>query len=283
MIEVLRSGMYTTIQDLGRFGHRNLGVPVSGIMDMVSANLANLLLNNQLSDAVLEITMTGPTLLFTKNTIIAITGANISPKVNGKEIYNGKRIPVNKGDVLSFGTLKRGTRCYLAIKEGIQSELILGSRSQFKNITKKIRIEKGDQLQINQCKSVFETSGGIVNNRKPFFDSNFLEVTYGPEFELFSEAEISKFLNQNFTVSKDNNRMGYRMEESVVPHELSLITSPVIPGTVQLLPSGRIIILMKDGQTAGGYPRIFQLSNFSISVLAQKKIGEKLRLKLSPI
>jgi biotin-dependent carboxylase-like uncharacterized protein len=280
MIEVLQSGLYSTIQDLGRFGYRNQGVPVGGVMDIISANMANLLLDNQLSDAVLEISLMGPKLLFNMNTLIAITGGYRSPKINGKTINNGKLIAIKKGDVLSFGNLLDGARSYVAVKGGFKSEFKLDSRSQFKNITKNVRLEQGEKLIINDFEINIETSRTFVKNRKQFYDTKVLKVMKGPEYDMLSEEQISFFFNQNFTVSKDNNRMGYRLEEILAPHNYSLITSPVLPGTIQLLPSGRIIILMMDAHTTGGYPRIFQLSELAISILAQKRAGDQLQLKL---
>ena len=280
MIKVLNPGFYTTIQDLGRFGYRNHGVPISGCMDAISANLANALLNNMNTDAVLEIALAGPKLLFSTKTIIAITGADMSPKINNKIISKNEPIEIFEGDVLSFGELKNGARSYLAVKNGFDSELILNSRSQFSNISIRDRLKKNDNLKICGNSNKLKPNNIFNKNKKPFFNTDSIEITSGPEFDLFSKEEIDKVLNQKFTISKDNNRMGYQMEEVTIKHNNSMITSPVIPGTVQLLPSGKIIILMKDAQTTGGYPRIFQLTDFSIAVLAQKQAMDKINLKL---
>ena len=153
MIQVISSGLHTSIQDLGRFGYRNQGVPNSGVMDLISANFANSLLDNELDNAVLEITIIGPKLLFTIDATIAITGADISPKINNTRILNYKVVKVKKGDVLSFGKLLKGTRSYLAIKGGIQSEFKLKSRSQFNNITKNYKLNKNDENEIEKLQS----------------------------------------------------------------------------------------------------------------------------------
>lgn len=282
MIKVLKSGLHTSIQDLGRFGYRNQGVPNSGCMDLVSAGLANSLLDNSICNAVLEVTLMGPKLLFLSDSIIAITGADMSPKINRKNISNYKAYKIYEGDVLSFGRLLKGTRSYLAVKNGILSEIKLNSRSQFSNITSSSRLEKDDILEINKDFSNFNITNGVVKNKIQFFETDEIEVTRGPEFDLFSKKEIYKLINQVYTVSNDNNRMGYHVDEVVVKHAISMITSPVLPGTVQLLPSGKVIILMKDAQTTGGYPRIFQLTELAISILAQKKVGDTFKIKLSP-
>ena len=282
MIKVLKSGLHTSIQDLGRFGYRNQGVPNSGCMDLISAGLANSLLDNSICNAVLEVTLMGPKLLFLSDSIIAITGAGMSPKINRKNISNYKAYKISEGDVLSFGRLLKGTRSYLAVKNGILSEIKLNSRSQFSHITSSSWLEKDNILEINKDFSNFNITNGVVKNKIQFFETDEIEVTRGPEFDLFSKKEIYKLINQVYTVSKDNNRMGYQMEEVVVTHTISMITSPVLPGTVQLLPSGKVIILMKDAQTTGGYPRIFQLTELAISILAQKKVGDTFKIKLSP-
>lgn len=280
MIKVLRQGFYTTVQDLGRFGFRNQGIPTSGGMDLISANLANSLLGNSMSNAFLEMTLNGPKLLFSVNTCIAITGANMSPKINDEPIDNNKQYAILKGDILSFGELINGTRCYLAVKRGIDSEIVLKSRSQFHNITTNNKLIKNDLLKIYATSNEIKTLLSKDQNKQPFFKTDVIEVLPGPEFKLFTKNEMDKILNQKFTISNENNRMGYQMDEKIVSHNISITTSPVIPGTVQLLPSGKIVILMKDAQTTGGYPRIFQLTSYSIAVLAQKQAKDTIHLKL---
>ena len=127
MIEVLKPGIYSTIQDMGRFGYRNQGVPVSGFMDAISAGFANALLNNNGNAAMVEITLAGPKLLFKNPTRIALTGAEMSPKINDNAISNYKVYSVLPGDVLSFGELKKGLRCYLAVQGGIDTKVVLNS------------------------------------------------------------------------------------------------------------------------------------------------------------
>lgn len=280
MIEVLKSGLQTSIQDLGRFGYRNYGVPNSGCMDLISAGFANLLLNNSKDAAVLEITLIGPKLRFLVDTIIAITGAEIKLSINNTPISNNKAYRIKKDDILSFGKLTKGARTYLAVKNGIKSEVKLASRSQFSQITKKSCLEKGDCIEIEQGFGDFKETPGILNQSHQFYEANEIEVLPGPEFRSFSKKEISKSVNTCFSISSQNNRMGYQMNESVIPNTISMITSPVIPGTVQVLPSGNFVFLMRDSQTTGGYPRIFQLTEKSISILAQKKTGDPFYLKL---
>ena len=282
MIQVISTGLHSSIQDLGRFGYRNQGVPNGGVMDTISANFANSLLDNDLDNAVLEMTIIGPKLLFKLDTTIAITGADISPKINNTRISNYKLVEVKKGDVLSFGKLVKGTRSYLAIKGGIQSEFKLKSRSQFNNITLNNKLNKNDEIEIKRSPSNFIIEKkGKIKSEFQFFETNEIEVFLGPEFELLSKMDQDKLLSTEFTISNNSNRMGYQMEEYVSGHSISMITSPVLPGTVQLLPFGKIIVLMRDAQTTGGYPRIFQLTERALCIMAQKKVGDPFKLKRS--
>ena len=280
MILVLKAGLFTTVQDLGRFGYRNIGVPVSGVMDSISAGVANALLNNKNDHAVLEITTQGPQLQFLANTAIALSGAEMSPKINNKPIINNKRYVVQKNDILSFDVLKNGMRCYLAVQGGFDSKSILGSRSFYPEITATSTLSKGDKLAFKASTSKKENTFGQLN-KKPFYNTSKLTVYKGPEFDLFSSKAQQKLLSKNYTVSNDSNRMGYQLKETSVKHQKNIITSPVLPGTVQLTPAGKLIVLMKDAQTTGGYPRVLQLSEKAIAILAQKKAGDLLNFSLS--
>ncbi|MCK0159702.1 biotin-dependent carboxyltransferase family protein [Allomuricauda sp. F6463D] len=278
MLKVLKTGLYLTIQDLGRYGYRDIGVPISGAMDVASVKKANLLLDNDENEAVLEITMTGPTLQFEEPTYICLAGAHIAATLNNETIDNYKIVKVEKGDILTYGRLEVGFRGYLAIKDGIQTEKLLNSRSQFYPVTKKSRITVGAQIPYNKTLAYKPKISEV--KIEEHFGQNTLKVYKGPEFSLLSDGQLAEIFTKAFTVSKENNRMAYQLSELIAGHSHSMLTSGTLPGTIQLTPAGRLIILMKDGQTTGGYPRILQLSEESISVLAQKKYGDELLFKL---
>lgn len=278
MLKVLKSGFFVTIQDLGRYGYRDIGVPVSGAMDVDSVKKANLLLGNDPNAAVMEITMTGPTLQFDEPTFICLSGAHISATLNNKPIENYQVVQVSKGDILSYGKLENGFRAYLAIKSGFQTETVLGSRSQFVPVTKTKRLKDGDEVLFIKNISFKPLISEVKID--DHFLKDYLEVYKGPEFELLSDAQLSAIFTKTFTISKENNRMAYQLSELIEGHAHSMLTSGTLPGTIQLTPAGRLIILMKDGQTTGGYPRILQLSEESICTLAQKKHGDKFTFKL---
>lgn len=282
MIEVLQAGFLSSIQDLGRFGYRNYGVPVSGAMDSVSANLGNALLNNDLNCAVLEITLIGPKLKFLADTIIVLTGGDFSAKLNDQPIARFKQISIKKGAIISLKSASEGQRGYMAIHGGFRTALVLNSRSYYSGITDKFRIVTGDKLPFNAISEEVKHFGTI---RKPemFYNALEIEVEKGPDLDLFSETEKNKLFLSNYSISKDSNRMGIRLEESVVKHHKSIITGPVMPGTVQLTNNGNLIVLMKDAQTTGGYPRVMQLSEKAIAHIAQKRTNEQIKFKLKSI
>ena len=278
MLKVLKTGFFTTIQDLGRFGYRDKGVPISGAMDRFAVEKGNQLLENPTNAAVMEITMTGPTLQFEVPTYICLSGADISPSLNKQRIENYKVVKVSKGDTLSFGKLNSGFRCYLAIKGGFKTPKILGSRSLYVPVTKNKCLQKDEEIAYEEIDAFAPTISEI--KIPDHFMDNTLEVQRGPEFSILSDDQLTSIFSKSFTVSEKNNRMAYQLAELIQGHSHSMLTSGTLPGTIQITPAGRLIILMKDGQTTGGYPRILQLTEAAICRLAQKKFGDDLIMKL---
>ena len=275
MIEILNPGFYSTIQDLGRLGYRDIGVPISGCMDQHSSRLANALLGNDPNDAVIEVTLTGPTLKFTSSTAISITGARMIPKVNEKAISMSQKTIINSGDILSFGKLEFGYRSYIAVSGGFEAPMVMDSRSMYANITENNRLKTGDVLRIKEGIVPTYPSNAMIKYNRDHFQNTVLQAHQGPEFDLLSKKQQEELTTMEFTVSKNNNRMGYQLVESLKNDLAGIITAPVLPGTVQLTPSGKLILLMRDGQTSGGYPRVLQLQDEAINILAQKKANDK--------
>ncbi len=275
MLKILKSGFFTTIQDKGRYGFRHKGVPVSGTMDDLARHRVNTLLENSADCAVLEITMTGPTLLFENDTFICLGGADLSATLNNLPIDNYHVYKVSEGDILSYGRLEKGFRGYLGVKGGIVSQEVLKSSSQYQPLTEKSCIVDGEEIEYSTTKMYEPKLTDLkVENYLETFE---LKADLGPEFELLNEQHKKQLFETTFTISKENNRMAYQLEEKIDGHSISMLTSATLPGTVQLTPAGKPIVLMKDGQTTGGYPRILQLSKTSISILAQKKAGDLIK------
>lgn len=279
MLKILKSGLFTTIQDKGRFGYLNKGVPVAGYMDTFSATKTNMLLENNKDAAVMEITMTGPTLLFEERTYISMGGAELSATLNNKPIPNFSVVEIHKGDILSYGKLEKGFRSYLAIKGGFQSPVVLGSRSFFATVTAKNHFQDRDEVAYDSCPSFTPKIQELKIDS--FLDETILWVSKGPEYGILSDKQLEMIFAGDFSISNENNRMAYQLEEEIAGHQISMLTSATLPGTVQLTPSGRLIVLMKDGQTTGGYPRILQLSDAAISMMAQKKFGDTISFRLT--
>jgi len=280
MIKVLSPGLFSTIQDMGRFGYRDKGVPVSGAMDAASAQLANMLLGNNSNDAVMELTMKGPRLMFNCNTCIVITGALLNPAINNAPAHNNKVYDIQPGDILSFGGMESGLRAYLAVKNGFKTDVVMNSRSQYESITGNSSIRKGDTIEIDDFPySKMRTSNTII--RVKWMQNEILQVYKGPEYDLLSDKQKNELKEIVFTVANENNRMACQLDGELSPHSLSIYTSATLPGTVQFTPSGKLIVLMKDAQTTGGYPRILQLTEEAICILAQKPTGENVRFTIS--
>ena len=279
MIKVVHPGIYSSVQDQGRLGFAKMGVSGAGFMDSYAAELGNILLKNRKSDAVIEITFGIARFEFTQNAFICLTGADFSPRLNNELLEMQTVYEVKKGSILFFGKRKYGVRTYIAVQGGIQTEAVLGSKSFSNGITLKTRLEKNDELPILPKKPYKDRGFSKVKVFEEHFSSPDLECFPGPEFDQLNSAQKKRLL-EPFTISEDNNRMGYRLNEPIENNLKPILTSAVLPGTVQLTPSGKPIVLMRDCQVTGGYPRVLQLSEYAISRLGQKVAGDEVRFNL---
>ena len=275
MIKVIQPGLFTTIQDGGRHGYRNIGIPTSGFMDQESAWAANKIVDNDREESLIEITLKGPTLLFNNNCTISITGGDFNPLINDIPIKMYESINVKLGDTLKINNTKNGARCYLAISGGINVKSIFGSKSFLSNISESYYLRKGDEIKISDNSN----NKILKKNNLKFKLNRSMEVFKGPEFDLLSIKVKNMLFKNEFTI-RTNSRMAYNLEEKVQIGIKSIISSPVLPGSVQLTPSGKMIILHRDCQTTGGYPRILQLNKSSLNHLSQIKSNEKIKFSL---
>ncbi len=275
MIKVIQPGLFTTIQDGGRHGYRNIGIPTSGFMDQESAWAANKIVDNYREESLIEITLKGPTLLFNNNCTISITGGDFNPLINGMPIKMYESINVKLGDTLKINNTKNGARCYLAISGGLDVKSIFGSKSFLSNITESYYLRKGDEIKISDN----SYSKTLKKNKLKFKLNRSMDVFKGPEFDLLSIKFKNILFENEFTISS-NSRMAYNLDEKAQIGIKSIISSPVMPGSVQLTPSGKIIILHRDCQTIGGYPRILQLDTNSLNNLSQLKSNDKIKFSL---
>ena len=279
MIKVIDPGFYTSIQDLGRFGAQNFGVPICGCMDQCSSDVANKIIGNNSLEALIELTMTGCSLKFENDTTIAITGSDMSPKLNGLSIDMFSVIEVKYGDILSFGRIKYGFRTYIAFRGGINSEKVMESKSMYVGLTKNFKINKNDEIYLNDSKPLLNKKH--EPSLKKLILSDEIECYKGPEYSKLTTQNKQKLLSTQFSISNNHNRMGYVLDQKIKNTIKPIITSHVMPGTVQLTPGGDIIILMRDSQTTGGYPRILQLTNKGIDFVAQKRTGSLIKFSIN--
>lgn len=303
-VEVLKPGMLTTVQDLGRSGYQKYGVIKSGAMDTVALRIANMLVGNKEHEAALEMTLFGASLLFQQDALISLTGGDMSPTINGKSVHTYRSIYVQEGSILKIGQAKRGCRVYLAIAGGIKVSEVMhsystylragiggyGGRALQKNdiiylkkmnnyneeIWKRVRQE-------SKVKGRFQESSWTVHPelKSELTADASLRVFVGNEYDWFTDASKHILFSKSFSISTESDRMGYRLEGE--PLELSnrkeLLSAAVTFGTVQVPADGMPIILMADRQTTGGYAKIAQIASVDLQVAAQLKPGDSITFK----
>lgn len=295
-LSILRSGLLTTVQDLGRTGYQQHGIPVSGAMDAVALRVANLLVGNDESTGGLEITLHGPIIRFEADHLIALTGAHLSPTLDEQPAPMHRPIWVPAGAVLAFGAAVAGCRAYLAVSGGFALPPVLGSQATYQRAglggLHGRALQAGDQLpgrqlmQTIQAKQIHAkwtaatwTPGPTLCPRpRP---QPVVRVVQGPEYEQFSAESRQQFLKQPFAITPQSDRMGYRLQGPALAREtdVELLSSAVTFGTVQVPPNGQPIILMADRQTTGGYPRIAQVITADFGALAQAVPGQFVRFQ----
>lgn len=285
-ITVLKPGLLTTIQDLGRTQFQEKGIGTSGALDLFSHRLANWLVGNEEKEATMEITLLGPTLLFHCSAVISICGAHLSPSINGVRVENGRTLQVSSGDILSFSSIQNGSRAYLAVSGGILTPSLFGSRStdirSFIGGVSGRSLKAKDRLFIPSSRLLhpitWKLSPDLQNHVK---QNKKIRFTQGKQYELFTKESHQAFITQNYQINKDSNRMGIRLSgiPLLLQEKLELITEGVTHGSVQVPPNGQPIILLSDRQTTGGYPKIAQITSVDLPILAQIRPGENVQFE----
>ena len=289
-IEVLKPGALTTLQDLGRRGYQRFGVPVNGVMDERSHRLANALLGNAQSDATLEITLMGPTLRFTTDAVIAVTGADLDAKLDGEPLPRNEASVVRAGSELAFGKRRSGVRAYLAVRGGFKAGLVMGSASLFARGGyggfAGRALAKGDVIELNtSSKAAFSTvdKALVALAEDVLADAEApIRVIAGREWALFDPASQQAFLRESFRLTPQSDRMGFRLEgpKLELTHAAQMESEALGFGAIQVPADGNPIVLMADRQTTGGYPKIAQVCAVDLPRLAQRMPGESLRFSL---
>lgn len=275
-IKVLKSGFFTTVQDLGRTGYQKFGMPVAGVMDNFSCRIANYLVGNDEGEAVLEATFLGPELEFGEDMIVAVTGADMKPKLNGKEIPMWESIKVTKGDKLALGGILSGIRSYIAFSGAIDVELVNNSKSTYAKSGiggfKGRRLMDKDELNVKVSDNI--VCGRYLESKyiPEFNKKNLIRVVLGPQDDYFTEEGINTFLNDSgYKITNEADRMGYRLAGGIIEHKekADIISDGALFGSVQVPANGQPIILMADRQTTGGYTKIATVISTDLPKLAQ--------------
>lgn len=281
-IDVINGGILTTIQDAGRYGYQELGIPTSGVMDDYNYRLANILVGNKLDEAVLEMTYFGPTLKFNEELTLAITGSDMNPKINGEPAPMFETIKVKAGDTLQFGKANEGVRAYIAFGGSIDVPVVNGSKST--HMKTKMGGIDGRALKpkdtLNIKKSKDKTMRRIPEKYLPKFNyCNVLRVVLGPQDDYFAEKGIHDlFRSGGYQVTKDFDRMGIRLKGTAIEHKetADIISDGTNFGSIQVPANGQPIILVADRQTTGGYTKIGNVITPDLHKLANMSFLDKI-------
>lgn len=285
MLEIIKPGLLTTVQDQGRWGYQGYGVGIAGAMDAFALSAANRLVGNPEEFAGLEMTIQGPTLRFQRETLFALTGADLAPRLDATPISNWAAHLAPPGSILSFGGRKSGVRAYMAVSGGIDVPLIMGSRSTY--LLGRFGGQDGRPLKARDILPMGTApvgasrlvGGRFPENLRPSYQKNpRLRAILGPFQDFFSEEGLATFLSTPYTITPNSDRMGYRLEGKFIARRQTreLITCGLANGTIQVPPNGQPILLLADRQTIGGYPIIATVIHADLPLLAQCAPGDQL-------
>ena len=287
-LTIRKPGIFTTVQDRGRFGSRALGVNPTGAMDVAAMRALNIVVGNNENAAVLEMHFPAAELEFENPTSFAVGGADFGAEIDGVPWRNWSTAFADKGSNLRFRKRSVGQRAYLAVAGGIDVPNWLGSSST--NTTAEVggyqgrKLAAGDRLDISENKGHLASEQMIVGQSLwgRHYIGEPVRVVAGHEFDVLTATSERSLLTETFTVTRDSNRMGYRLAGPALHllHEYEMISSAVSFGTIQLLPDGQLIVLMADHQTSGGYPRIGHVISVDLPILSQSGAGDHLRFKM---
>ena len=292
---VTRAGFLTSVQDLGRTGSRQFGVTTSGALDSFALRVANLLVGNDEGAAGLEITLGGLQLRFEDVRIVAWCGGEFDVQIGSLVLPAGHVAHLHAGDELKFGRTQIGCRCWLAISGGIDVPVVLGSRStdlrgNFGGIEGRA-LRDEDVIPLSKWPgsptpaTAISSWSGPHDWVSPARRGPILRFIRGIDWERFNASTLQRFTSEAFTVSPDSDRMGVRLDGPELKRldKTDLISEAVAPGTIQVPPSGKPILLLGDCQTIGGYPKIAHVITVDLGIAAQFRAGDGVRFfEVSP-
>ena len=283
-LKIMAPGLHTTVQDLGRWGYQAMGVPVSGALDPLSFRLANRLLGNADDTPALEILYQGPTLeIVAERVHVALAGDAVLELV-GESVVTveaWRTLVLERGRVFRVSRLGEAC-CYLALAGGLAVAPCLGSASTY--VRGGLGGFAGRALQAGDVLSVAEPAardgGELCLRERLVFDRNApIRIVLGPQDDYFTEEAVTTLLGAEFTVSKNADRMGLRLDGPFLPHRdgYNIVSDGIATGAIQVPGSGQAILLLADHQTTGGYPKIATVISADLPAVGRKRPGDKIR------
>ncbi|QTN00449.1 5-oxoprolinase/urea amidolyase family protein [Sediminibacillus dalangtanensis] len=290
-LRIIEEGLQTSIQDTGRYGYQSAGFSVSGAMDRRAAALANIAVNNDPNQAVLEMSYVGPSITFEADTVIALAGADMAAKINGKPIQLGKPVSIKNADTLQLRTARRGLHCYLAVKGGFNVPDFLGSKSA--SLKDQLggsfhgKLKAGDTIPFQFPTKATSVSWRLSPKLFDYISGKQTTIRFleGRQYHWFTRQSLSDFTSTAYTSTPQSNRMGYRLQGTPLKIQIEgdLVTEVAGFGTIQVPPDGQPIILMAESQPTGGYPKIGQVIQSDLPALSQIRPGQPIVFQMTTL
>ncbi len=280
-IQIIAPGTMTTIQDYGRTGYGEIGIAPSGALDTHAMEIANLLVGNQMGEAVLECTLFGPTIRFTRDNVIAITGAYMKPLLDGRELPMNAAVAVRAGEELVLGLAEYGCRAYIAFAGGLKIADSLGSKST--NMQCALggfdgrALKSMDEIEFDKPVAAMpDMEYRVYPRRYGMAIPQRIRVVPGPQEDYFTEEGIHTFTTEAYQLTNDSNRMACKLSGPVISgrQAMDIISDGISLGSIQVSTNGQPIIMLTDRQTTGGYAKIGTVISTDIPLLAQCKPGD---------
>ena len=285
-LEVIASGLHTTVQDRGRIGYQDIGVPASGPLDRISLHLANALVGNPPGTPALEMLLQGPTLRIMADSVrIALVGCSADIEMrsgDARVISAGRSVRLARDEVFRIGALRDSVCAYLAIEGGPDIPPVLGSSSTY--VRGAIgglngrRLKQHDVVPLKLAGVDVRTEHALPRPLDLALDQP-IRVVLGPQADYFADDALKTFLSSDYTVSPQADRMGYRLAGPALAHAkgYDIVSDGIVAGSIQVPGSGLPIVLMVDHQTIGGYPKIATVISADIPIVGRRRPGQPIR------
>jgi antagonist of KipI len=283
-LEILRAGLQTSVQDLGRFGAAHLGISASGASDNLAMRIGNLIVGNPENTTAIEMTLTGDTVLFHSDAFIALAGSKFKINLDEKPFPFWSGTYIRAGQVLTIGSTLNGARCYLCVRGGLQVKKIINSTST--HLTSGMGglngsiLKKGNRLAFGNLDNVIQPIKNMQNH--PSTNTTTIRATKGLQWDWFDNQNRKLFFEKDYRVSNVSNRMGLRLRgQSIFSSKGNEIITEGMPlGAIQIPGNGQPILSFVEHQTTGGYPKLANVISADISKVGQLKPGDQFKFKL---